>query len=98
MSNLYDLCWDDTFKMSVEEEQGKLFIHCDVVKFSKETLSKIKECWSMAKTSLSEQGFDSIYSYTDNLQFCEVVDNSFTKLTSLDVDGKTLEVLKWELK
>jgi hypothetical protein len=88
----------EDFSLKIEEEVGTLFVHCDVSNFSKDVLTSIKFCWFEIKDRLFSEGFSEIFSYNSNIEFATLVDGDYTKECTKVADGKSLEVLKWELK
>jgi len=97
-SNEIVVCEDSEVKVGAEVRDGLLFCHCYIkVESSLELMKKLRRWWAIVKEEAFISGFDYIHTYTPNIKFCKILDNSFDHLDTIEVDGKQLEVLRWEL-
>lgn len=78
--------------------EGLLFLHCDVYKWDRKTLRKIKEGLQILHEGLRNQyGYDKpIFSYTENPRWCKLIGGKYHN--SFEHEGRHFEVFKWESK
>lgn len=93
-----DIYEDDLVRVQAEVRDGLLFCHCyPKVKSSVRLMKHLKWLWGNVERELYIAGFDYIHTYTPNMKFCEVLDDTFIHLGTITLDNKELEVLRWEL-
>lgn len=97
-SNEVILYEDDDVKVGAEVVDGLLFCHCYAkTNMSKSVLKKWRRWWGILKEEALLAGFNDVFTYTPNLHFCKLLDNSFEHIKTIDSPNGPLEVLKWEL-
>lgn len=97
-SNEIVVCEDSEVKVGAEVRDGLLFCHCYIkTEPSMYLMKKLKIWWAIIKEEAYISGFDYIHTYTPNIKFCKVLDDSFDHLGTIEVNGEKLEVLRWEL-
>lgn len=90
---------DDDVKVGAQVVDGLLFCHCYAKRgMSRDTLRKWRRWWGILKEEAWISGFDDIFTYTPNLKWCKLLDNSYEHIDSIDSPNGKLEVLRWELK
>jgi len=93
---MYEVYSDDCFNLMIEEEQGQLFVHCEVFKHSKSTIRRIQKCFKYMKEEVFSNGFTQLFCYIQDLKFVRIIDDTFSELPSVTHEGKTYEVVRWD--
>lgn len=92
------LCDDNICTLTLENpREGVLFLHCTVNEYSKSVLKRTRErVWDVME-EIRQDGYGELFALTQNRRFAQFVDGDFTTLDRLEQDGKTFEVLVWDL-
>lgn len=97
MSNVHTF-WDDgVVVINIEDYPTHRFVHMSVSRYSPAIKSLIKRVWKVLKVESKRDGITSLHSYTQNEKFAKAIDPAFTKEKSVEYNGETYGVLKWEL-
>lgn len=80
------------YLLSYEEIEGCLFVHVEIRKFNKSTLKKIKEDWSELLIELYFQGYEEVFTYTQDMRIVDLVGGG-------EVVGEKgiWKIVKWDL-
>ena len=90
--------WEDEDGRGVYEFYlGALYAHCYIYNEKLSTYKKLKEVWGAFKQWASLEGIEDVYSYTQNLKFCQFLDPCEV-IGVVTIEDKTYEVVEWELK
>ena len=95
MSKYIEIYDDGDFNVKVEEQDGIMFLHCDVENFNKTVLKNMRTVFEEIKVAAAYFGWEEIFSYTPNPKFAKILGGE--SINSFEVCGKTYEVMKWEL-
>lgn len=80
------------YVIRLEDEQGHLFIHLDVYKWSKAIVHELRDEFDKIKKKAHENGYNYISTYTHNPKFVRMFGGIKT------MTFKEYEVFSWELK
>lgn len=64
---------DDNYRISVEEIDGCLFVHCELYKFSKAVLKDVKTTWAELLIHLYFMGYEEVFTYTKDMRLPNLV-------------------------
>lgn len=99
MSSEVSTAWEDEYLFcQFEDAEGLRFLHVDVKKFSPQAVRHMKEVFPKIKEKCKEDGFNRLYSYTQNLKFGKLISKDSEHLTSFNFDNEQYEVLRWVLR
>ena len=97
MSKYKTIIDNEDFKVGLElEGDDILFVHCDVHKWSPSVIKRIRLGFQELRTIVTDGGYDTLYTYTQNRRWCDLVDKSYTFIANIEVSGESYEVLGWE--
>lgn len=75
--------------------EGFLFLHCDVYKWDRATLKKVREGIKILKAEIKAKGYDKpVFTYTQNPRWVKLLGAKYHN--SFDFEGRDFEVWKWE--
>lgn len=97
MSQIKTILDNEDFKVTLElEGEDILFVHCDVFTWTPSVLRKLRLGFSELREMAHSQGYDALYTFTQNKRWCDLLDNSYELIDNINVLGQEFEVLKWE--
>lgn len=85
---------DESVTVTLQEWDGKCFIHVDVNKFSHSHLKRFYRLFADIQTYLTQQGLCEMYSYSPNLKFCQMFGGKV--LSTFTHNNNTYGVIRWE--
>lgn len=96
--NIQNIYVGPDFLAQGEMVEGFLFLHCDVLIHSRDTLRKIKKMIDdFHGVAYREYGYDKpFFAYTQNPRWCKLIGGEYAN--SFEQDGRKFEVWVWELK
>jgi hypothetical protein len=87
---------DDTVKFEYELEEGNLFLHALVFKWSHSIFKRHLEIFAKFLNEAKENGFKCVYTATPNRRYVELM-GGVDLNKSVNVGGKKLEIFLWVL-
>ncbi len=87
------------YTVDLEDCDGYLFVHVDVHKWSPNVLKMMKCDWENLKYDAYMNGYDHIFTYTQNMKYSRLIDDSIQKAGEMynPVHG-TFDVGYWTLE
>lgn len=67
---------NDYYRVVLEDCDSYLFVHVDVFKWSPSVLKMMKCDWEELKYDAYMNGYDNIFTYTQNMKYSKLIDNS----------------------
>lgn len=96
MSKVIEIYSDENFDVKVEEQEGIMFLHCDVENFNKSVLKQMKAVMEEIKVAAFCHGWDEIFSYTPNPKFAKMLGGE--SIDSFRTNNQDYEVMRWALE
>lgn len=87
---------DKDFILQVENYEGVLYLHCEVTNWTPSSLRRGYLVFAKLQNEAQELGFTKIRTITPNPKFVELFNAYY--LQPIEIEGKTYEVMEWELK
>lgn len=88
---------DEDFRVEGVLFEGKYFLHITVERYSHNVQKRIDKLFEEMKTAAVSTGFvDEFYTATPNPRYARYLGGEH--LDTVEVDGETMEVFRWELK
>jgi len=88
---------DDDVKVSLEEINDALYVHCIFHNCTLHSVKWIKDIWQNLKERCYFAGYDAIYSYTKDLRVVKLFPDWQLVSEVVDDNGEKWQVVKWEL-
>lgn len=94
---MYDVYVDEDIEIRAEvDEHMQVLLHMDVNNWSKKVRGKAKRLASDTLEALRLEGFTTAYTITPNPKFVKLICGG-TAMSTIEYEGKTYEVITWEL-
>lgn len=94
-----ELCSNSKFKITLEELDGVLFVHCDVFEYKKSAIRELIDTFKLLGKAAADSGYEEVAAYTLNKRFARLMNNTFELVGTVPTkNGEVFEVLVWELK
>ena len=87
---------DDDCKVSLEELEGKLFVHVKLFRATRPVLDKLQEIWAAIRDKCYWLGYEAIYTYTKEPRMVKFFPGS-EFLGGYDYKGEKYGVYQWAL-
>lgn len=87
---------DEDCKITLEELDGKLFVHVGLFKFSRPVLEKLLIIWATIKAKCYYLGYEAIYTYTRDPRIVKFFPNG-EELGDYEYQGQNYKVFQWVL-
>lgn len=84
---------DEFIKMDYEDIDELLYVHMKVKQWSRSVFEYIKAVWDMFKHDAYYNGYDYVFTYTENEKFARMIDPSCDKAGN----HEGVDVLYWRL-
>jgi len=87
---------DKDFKLELEKHEGILYLHCVVTNWTPSSLRRGYLVFTRLQQDALDNGFSKMRTITPNPKFVELFNAYY--LPSIEIEGKTYEVMEWDLK
>lgn len=88
----------DDFTMKWEKLNEQLFVHIEIDRASQPIVEKIKEVWVSFQAQAYFEGYENIYTYTQDPRIVKIVGGAVEVEDDKLKDTPDWRMFKWELK
>lgn len=85
----------DSFEFSLQEVDGRVFVHLDVWRYNKSVLLEMAEAFEDLKDSCAMEGIKELYAFSANHKFCRMGGGELVQIK--DWKGEDYGVYRWEV-
>lgn len=91
-------CTDPDFILKWEKLNDQLFVHIEILQVTPKIISKIKKAWLRFQAQAYFEGYENIYTYTEDPRIVTIVGGAIELKDEKLNNAPGWRVFKWELK